>query len=192
MNSVESELETHQTSINEIASSVSSALSRISTNESSISSLSSNKQDKLVSGTNIKTINGNSIVGSGNVTIEAGSRTLILDNLSNYISISSNTITILYDLLFVCYSTLGSVGYSSIYAGDYYFNGNEITFDGSGGSPIATSISGISITITSDKSISVKMRRLLSTTSKISTSTLMILPTNSRLSEGYYKVFVIN
>ena len=72
MNSVESELETHQTSINEIASSVSSALTRISTNESSISSLSSNKQDKLVSGTNIKTINGNSIVGSGNVTIEAG------------------------------------------------------------------------------------------------------------------------
>ena len=33
----------------------------------------SGKQDKLVSGTNIKTINGQSILGSGNITIEGGS-----------------------------------------------------------------------------------------------------------------------
>lgn len=33
----------------------------------------SSKQDKLISGTNIKTINGNSILGSGNITIEGGS-----------------------------------------------------------------------------------------------------------------------
>jgi hypothetical protein len=32
----------------------------------------SGKQDKLVSGTNIKTINGTSILGSGNITIEGG------------------------------------------------------------------------------------------------------------------------
>ena len=32
-----------------------------------------NKQDKLVSGTNIKTINGNSILGSGDIVIEGGS-----------------------------------------------------------------------------------------------------------------------
>lgn len=32
-----------------------------------------NKQDKLVSGTNIKTINGYSLLGSGNITIEGGS-----------------------------------------------------------------------------------------------------------------------
>ena len=32
----------------------------------------SNKQDTLVSGTNIKTINGDSILGSGNITIESG------------------------------------------------------------------------------------------------------------------------
>ena len=32
----------------------------------------SGKQDKLVSGTNIKTINGTSILGSGNITIEVG------------------------------------------------------------------------------------------------------------------------
>jgi hypothetical protein len=33
----------------------------------------SGKQDKLVSGTNIKTINGQSLLGSGNITIEGGS-----------------------------------------------------------------------------------------------------------------------
>lgn len=31
-----------------------------------------NKQDKLVSGTNIKTVNGQSILGSGNIAIEGG------------------------------------------------------------------------------------------------------------------------
>lgn len=31
-----------------------------------------NKQDKLISGTNIKTVNGTSILGSGNITIESG------------------------------------------------------------------------------------------------------------------------
>ena len=39
----------------------------------------SNKQDKLISGTNIKTINGTSILGSGNITIEGGSDYLPLD-----------------------------------------------------------------------------------------------------------------
>ena len=37
------------------------------------------KQDKLTSGTNIKTINGNSLLGSGNIIIEGGST-----DLSNY------------------------------------------------------------------------------------------------------------
>lgn len=32
----------------------------------------STKQDTLVSGTNIKTINGNSILGSGDVAVEVG------------------------------------------------------------------------------------------------------------------------
>src|SRR5690606_5194289 len=34
------------------------------------------KQDALVSGTNIKTVNGNSLLGSGNITISGGSQTL--------------------------------------------------------------------------------------------------------------------
>jgi hypothetical protein len=32
--------------------------------------LQSSKQDKLISGTNIKTINGESLLGTGNITIE--------------------------------------------------------------------------------------------------------------------------
>ena len=40
-----------------------------------ITGLGTGKQDKLVSGENIKTINGESILGSGNITIEGGSLT---------------------------------------------------------------------------------------------------------------------
>lgn len=43
----------------------------------------SGKQDKLVSGTNIKTINNNSIVGSGNLTISASDPTIINDMTSS-------------------------------------------------------------------------------------------------------------
>lgn len=34
-----------------------------------IKSLNTNKQDLLISGTNIKTVNGNSLIGSGNIVI---------------------------------------------------------------------------------------------------------------------------
>lgn len=37
------------------------------------------KQDTLVSGTNIKTINGETILGEGDLTIEAGGKTVLLD-----------------------------------------------------------------------------------------------------------------
>lgn len=43
------------------------------------------KQDALVSGTNIKTINGTSLLGSGNITIEAGGGSEITDVLDNKI-----------------------------------------------------------------------------------------------------------
>lgn len=50
-------------------SGITSALvTQIGTNASDIA----NKQDTLVSGTNIKTINGNSVLGSGDITIQAG------------------------------------------------------------------------------------------------------------------------
>ena len=38
------------------------------------------KQDKLVSGTNIKTINNQSILGSGNISIEGGGSTIVVDS----------------------------------------------------------------------------------------------------------------
>lgn len=42
-------------------------------NQEAIQGLGTNKQDKLVSGTNIKTINGNSLLGNGDITLSSGS-----------------------------------------------------------------------------------------------------------------------
>ena len=39
---------------------------------SKVNEIIDDKQDKLVSGTNIKTINGNSLLGDGNITISGG------------------------------------------------------------------------------------------------------------------------
>jgi hypothetical protein len=44
-----------------------------------IKTLLSTKQDKLVSGSNIKTINGTSVLGAGNITIEGGDSTGVVD-----------------------------------------------------------------------------------------------------------------
>lgn len=41
------------------------------------------KQDTLVSGTNIKTINGESVLGSGNIEIKGGSDINVIDNLNS-------------------------------------------------------------------------------------------------------------
>ena len=53
--------------------------------------LNTNKQDKLVSGTNIKTINNQSILGSGNIVIEGGGAEY---QAGTNISISNNTISV--------------------------------------------------------------------------------------------------
>lgn len=45
----------------------------IISNQEAIQGLGTNKQDKLVSGTNIKTINGNSLLGNGDITLSSGS-----------------------------------------------------------------------------------------------------------------------
>lgn len=47
--------------------------SAIIANQEAIQGLGTNKQDKLVSGTNIKTINGNSLLGNGDITLSSGS-----------------------------------------------------------------------------------------------------------------------
>lgn len=57
------------TRFNAISESISNLQLKADTNESNISNLTNSKQDKLISGTNIKTVNGNSLLGSGNVSI---------------------------------------------------------------------------------------------------------------------------
>jgi hypothetical protein len=65
---------------------VDTAMSSTSTNpvqNKVINSALSNKQDKLNSGTNIKTINNQSILGSGNINIEGGSNITVDSSLSS-------------------------------------------------------------------------------------------------------------
>jgi trimeric autotransporter adhesin len=77
--SAEGDISTLQTSVNECASGVSNALSQIS-----------GKQDKLVSGTSIKTVNGMSLLGSGNIQVSGGASY----TAGNGISIDNNVISI--------------------------------------------------------------------------------------------------
>lgn len=53
-------------------------------------SVESTKQDKLISGTNIKTINGTSILGSGNITISGGSGGADISGLENRVKALEN------------------------------------------------------------------------------------------------------
>lgn len=61
---------------------------------SSITSLATNKQDKLVSGSNIKTVGGQSLLGSGNVALKsvAGQSIVGSGNIA-FKSVNGNTIT---------------------------------------------------------------------------------------------------
>ena len=62
--------------VTQLSSSTSSTSTSLAATPSAVKAaydLANGKQDKLVSGTNIKTINGTSILGSGNITISGGS-----------------------------------------------------------------------------------------------------------------------
>jgi len=69
----------------------------------------SGKQDTLVSGTNIKTINGDSILGSGDITIQGGGGNPTLLGFSgiNGTNSTSNTVTICHSLMIPA-NTLGT------------------------------------------------------------------------------------
>ena len=55
--------------LDELDNEVNDLTSRVTVNEADISTLKTSKQDTLVSGTNIKTINGQSILGEGDMTV---------------------------------------------------------------------------------------------------------------------------
>ena len=61
------------TKLSSATNSTSTTLAATASAVKSAYDLANGKQDKLTSGTNIKTINGESILGSGNITIEGGS-----------------------------------------------------------------------------------------------------------------------
>lgn len=95
-----------------------------------------NKQDKLVSGTNIKTINNQSLLGSGNITIEGGSggggiETLTgstrLSNLAQGVYlIAPSTVIYYYGATGTSSFTLSSGGVLSISDGNDSYKGFEI------------------------------------------------------------------
>lgn len=58
--------------------------------DNAITAATSTKQDTLVSGTNIKTINGESILGEGNITIEGGGGAGLDDDTQQLISTAFN------------------------------------------------------------------------------------------------------
>ena len=75
------------TNINGEITTIENDITDINTEINNISGELAGKQDTLVSGTNIKTINGNSILGSGNLVIESGSGDY--NDLTNKPSINS-------------------------------------------------------------------------------------------------------
>ena len=64
------ELNSVSTDLSSLTESLELVKQRVSTNESNISGLTTSKQDNLVSGVNIKTINGQSLLGEGNIYID--------------------------------------------------------------------------------------------------------------------------
>lgn len=74
------------------------------------------KQDKLVSGTNIKTINGTSLLGSGDITIEGGGSSMPIVEVSSDIGGDYDGNTVFALLPNTYYRFTGSIGDCVIYA----------------------------------------------------------------------------
>ena len=144
--------------------------------DTAISNATSGKQDTLVSGTNIKTINSQSLLGSGNIEIQGGGETYsagegIGIDANNIISVTGNYETIV-ELTQAEYDALTSYGKNTTYvitdapavnlsaytptSGFSTINGNVITDGGNieiqGGN---TYTAGANIDISTDNVISV-------------------------------------
>ena len=63
---------TYDAKMQEIQTSINGINSSVGTLNTNINNLSTNKQDTLISGSTIKTINGSSILGSGDISVETG------------------------------------------------------------------------------------------------------------------------
>ncbi len=84
---------------------------------SSVKTSVASKQDKLVSGTNIKSVNGNSLLGSGNITI-SGETTY----MGTYpINIANKVIKLLYNGDAFEVDTSGTLSINTHYLSDYCF-----------------------------------------------------------------------
>ncbi len=93
-------------------------ISNLSSTIAGINSAIANKQDTLVSGTNIRTINGNSLIGNTDLVISSGSSSLNKFNLTSYAKANPNLTTfstIGTPLTVVGTVTANSVTSSSIY-----------------------------------------------------------------------------
>lgn len=75
--------------VSELSTKVNGIDSRVSENNSQITSLKTSKQDTLVSGENIATINGADLTNGGNITISGGDPTPVVDNLESYSTTSA-------------------------------------------------------------------------------------------------------
>ena len=122
--------------------------------------LNQTKQDTLVSGTNIKTINGESILGEGDIVITGGSATGGTYNEGTGITISSNTISIsnsTWQLIDSKYDKTGGTVSGSVFALE------EVSSYGTGGTQ--SSIQSVINNLTSDSetdALSAKQGKVLS------------------------------
>jgi len=104
------------------AGSDTASITDINNNMDTLDTVVAGKQATLVSGTNIKTVNNNSLLGSGNLTIGGGGWKVATDSLKNYISQSTYenvkyTFTVYKDLRIEIFVTNNS---NSITGTSYY------------------------------------------------------------------------
>lgn len=100
--------------------------------ESSLEGDINTKQDKLVSGTNIKTINGNSLLGSGDIVVEGGGSSNIVElTQSEYDALGDNVDA---DTLYLISDATISANYKTINGesilgeGDIAIGGSDIPY----------------------------------------------------------------
>lgn len=108
--------------------------------ETEVDTLLASKQDTLVSGSNIKTVNGNSLLGSGNVVIEGGGTGVDIvtdwEDPTSDLKVASekltkDTIDLKQDLL-ISGTNIKTVNNNSL------LGSGNITIEGGGGSVIGT------------------------------------------------------